>query len=590
MQALTWIGVCLADALHYAHERGLLHLDLKPSNVLLAADGQPMLLDFHLAREPLRPDALGSSWLGGTTGYMSPEQAAGLHAIQQGRPLPRAIDGRSDIYSLGTVLYEALGGSLPVPGEKPRPLSQGNAQVSPGLADIVSKCLADDPAERYPDMAALAADLRRHLADLPLAGVRNRSLVERWRKWRRRRPQGIALAGMMLTALTAASAVGLGALSHWTQQIEQARTALHDSRVQQARGEWEGALRSLQRGQSMIQALPWRSDLALELDHVRQQAEQARINADRAEAVRLLHQLANRIRFLHGGSAFPPSDLRRLATPCRDLWDRRDTIVERLAPAPSALDPAVRDDLLDVALFWADLQLRLAAPGEEEAGRRQARTVLAQTEALFGPSAVLEEERKRLGEPAATSSVPPPRTAWEHYALSRSLLRSGELERAAREAEQAVRLEPQGLWPNFYQGLCAYRQGRYADAVTAYSVCIGATSEAAGCFYNRALSFTALGRTDEALHDYDQALRLDPTLTDAVLNRGLLHYRARRSSAALLDLQRARELGADPAFVSFALSLVHGARGEAAAALADLGQALLVHPSSSSSREHLRAR
>jgi len=89
-------------------------------------------------------------------------------------------------------------------------------------------------------------------------------------------------------------------------------------------------------------------------------------------------------------------------------------------------------------------------------------------------------------------------------------------------------MQPQGLWPNFYQGLCAYRQGRYADAVTAYSVCIGATPQAAGYFYNRALAFVALGRNEDALRDYDQALRLDPTLALAALNRELLQNGAKR--------------------------------------------------------------
>ena len=81
-------------------------------------------------------------------------------------------------------------------------------------------------------------------------------------------------------------------------------------------------------------------------------------------------------------------------------------------------------------------------------------------------------------------SLPPPgrRTAWGHYALGRALLRAGDLEGAAAELERAVRLRPQGLWPNFYQGLCAYRRGRYADAALAYSVCVGAAPESAGCF------------------------------------------------------------------------------------------------------------
>src|SRR5262249_29706525 len=101
VHAVCRIGVCLADALQYAHERGLVHLDLKPSNVLLAADGQPMLLDFHLARGPIHPDERWPQWLGGTPGYASPEQQAALRAVEQGRKVPLPVDGRSDVYSLG---------------------------------------------------------------------------------------------------------------------------------------------------------------------------------------------------------------------------------------------------------------------------------------------------------------------------------------------------------------------------------------------------------------------------------------------------------------------------------------------------------
>src|SRR5205823_7771721 len=95
-QAVAWIGACLAEALAYAHERGLVHLDLKPSNILLAADGTPMLLDFHLARGPIAARAPAPAWLGGTPAYLSPEQRAAIEAVRQGRPVPQAVDGRSD--------------------------------------------------------------------------------------------------------------------------------------------------------------------------------------------------------------------------------------------------------------------------------------------------------------------------------------------------------------------------------------------------------------------------------------------------------------------------------------------------------------
>ena len=110
--------------------------------------------------------------LGGTTDYASPEQRAAMASIRQGRPIRVPVDGRSDIYSLGVLLYEALGGSRPGRGKAVArlPLDRLNPQVSAGLSDIIHKCLRSDPRDRYPNAAALAGDLRRHLNHLPLRG------------------------------------------------------------------------------------------------------------------------------------------------------------------------------------------------------------------------------------------------------------------------------------------------------------------------------------------------------------------------------------------------------------------------------------
>jgi serine/threonine protein kinase/tetratricopeptide (TPR) repeat protein len=522
VQAVCWIGACLADALQYAHERGLVHLDLKPSNVLLAADGQPMVLDFHLAHEPIQPGDEGAVWLGGTPGYMSPEQERALERIGRGRAPDRAVDGRSDLYSLGVVLYEALSGLLPSLDCKPGSLHRLNPQVSVGLADAINRCLAADPDKRYPQMTEFAADLRRHLADLPLAGVRNRSLRERWSKWQRRRPHGVALAGMMLAVLTAAVAVAVGATSYFGQRIELARTALRDGQEQMGHEQWDVAVRTLQNGLSEAGGIPGQGSLVQELNQRLEQAEQGRQTAERQDAARKLHSLADRMRFLYGTDSYPPEGLGGLESCCRKFWEERGHIADSLRPGDGApLEWTVRDDLLDLAIVWADLQVRLAPAVAKSQARRQALMVLAQAEDLFGPSPVLDEERKQYQPPeSAARPTPlsvPPRSAWEQYALGRSLLRSGDLTQAAIVLRQAVQSDPRGLWPNFYQGLCAYRQGNFADAVTAYSVCIGAAPDPAVCFFNRGRAYVALNLPELAIRDLTQALRHNPNYPEARL-------------------------------------------------------------------------
>src|SRR5207244_12129283 len=93
------------------------------------------------------------------------------------------------------------------------------------------------------------------------------------------------------------------------------------------------------------------------------------------------------------------------------------------------------------------------------------------------------------------------------------------------------------------QGICAYRLERYEDAVLAFTACAALAPEVAGCLYNRALAYQALGRSDRALHDYDAALQLDPQLGVAALNRGILHGREKRYAEACADLARALQSG-----------------------------------------------
>jgi serine/threonine protein kinase/Flp pilus assembly protein TadD len=580
VRAVSWMGACLADALQYTHEHGLVHLDLKPSNVLWAADGEPMLLDLHLARGPIPAQAAALEWVGGTVHYMAPEQRLAFEAVRRRRCAPLAVDGRADIYGLGMVLCEALGGALPPPGKTIVPwLKQRNSRVSMGLGDILSKCLSERADERYREAGELAADLRRHIADQPLVGVANRNIIERWQKWRRRKPYSLGLTALILSIV-----IGLGcAAGYIDRETRKARLALAQSRAHVERREYEAAAEVCQQGLTTVEHLPFQDRLVRELRTQLGLAEEAK------QALSL-HQLVERLRPWYGVEAQPSNWIRAVAAHASAIWQRRDEIVRGLSSSPER--EQVRRDLLDLAILWADLRVSSASANEARRARAEAIDVLAQAEALFGQSCVLDMERQThlaaLGR-SQQKLVPAssPRTSWEHYAVGRAYLRAGDLDAAAREFEQSLALEPQGLWPNYYQGASAYRRGKLQDAVLAFTACTVLAPDQAWCYYNRGLAHDRLGQSERALADYTRALELDGTLAQAALNRGMLQSRLHNYNEALQDLERALASGTNPIQVHCCRALVHWAQGDHRAAITSLSQALQPQPEYKPAAAHL---
>src|SRR5262245_41044689 len=309
---IAHLAVCLADALQFAHDRGLVHMDVKPSNILLTADGQPMLLDFHLARPPVSVNDPPPARLGGTPVYCAPEQGAALGAVRAGQQVRVAVDRRADVYALGVVLYEALAGQLPNPGV---PVFHHNSRVSVGLSDIVTRCLAPNPANRYAEAAALAADLRYHLAALPLRGVRNRSFAERWRKWRRRRPHMLGIITGLAMGLVA---IGVAA-GHIRHRRGMAQIALEEGSYELDRGRVAEARGAFRRGLAAAEGLPVGIDLEAALASGLRRADRAAVAAD-------LHAVAEGMRALSVADTIPRGDRDAANRLGRQLWDRRDEL------------------------------------------------------------------------------------------------------------------------------------------------------------------------------------------------------------------------------------------------------------------------
>jgi serine/threonine-protein kinase len=206
----------VSQAVQYAHQRGVIHRDLKPSNIIVTADGQPHVLDFGLAKTVLDGDkgmtVSIDGQVTGTPAYMSPEQAAG-HID--------AIDTRTDVYSLGAILYHVLTGRWPcdlsgsyydvlknIQEEDPVLPSKIIPHFDADIEAILLKGLAKDPNERYQSASELAHDMRCWLEGLPII-ARSVDTVYLLKKFISRHRTASIIAGLVLIIIFSMSFVGL---------------------------------------------------------------------------------------------------------------------------------------------------------------------------------------------------------------------------------------------------------------------------------------------------------------------------------------------------------------------------------------------
>ena len=198
-RAVTRLGIQAAEALHAAHENGIVHRDIKPSNLLLDGNGKLWVTDFGLARRQTDANLTRTGDLVGTVRYMSPEQALGQAAL---------VDHRTDIYSLAVTLYELLTLEPAFPGDagpvlirhierdEPRPLRQLQPKIPLDLQTVVLKGMAKRREDRYATAQEFADDLQRVLEGKATV-ARPPSLLDRTARWAQRHREVVAVAGMV---------------------------------------------------------------------------------------------------------------------------------------------------------------------------------------------------------------------------------------------------------------------------------------------------------------------------------------------------------------------------------------------------------
>jgi hypothetical protein len=230
------LGIQIAEALEYAHSLGVVHRDVKPSNLLLDEQGKVWVADLGLAQIDSEASLAMTGDVLGTIRYMSPEQAMGRRGM---------ADPRTDIYSLGVTLYELLTFRpafssadrsvllRQVLQEEPPPPRSLNSAIPRDLETIVLKAIAKERQARYDSAQDLADDLRRFLADQPIRAKRP-TLLERASKWTQRH-RGVVAAVLLLTTAVLAVSTLLVGQAYEEQQLAARREAAQRARADHAR-------------------------------------------------------------------------------------------------------------------------------------------------------------------------------------------------------------------------------------------------------------------------------------------------------------------------------------------------------------------
>jgi tetratricopeptide (TPR) repeat protein len=563
VQAVLWIGARLADGLAHAHQRGILHRDLKPANVLLTDDGQPMLLDFNLSEDTKGRSSVSTAQIGGTLPYMAPEH---LNAFQGGL---QPVDARSDLYSLGVILYELLTGRHPfalhqgpvkdvlasmlTDRRQPAPdVRRWNKAVSPAVASILRRCLEPDPARRYPSAPALREDLQRHLDDQPLKHAPE-PLRERARKWLRRHPRLTSSTTVALVAACLLLVLGSLALLRFRQQQDR------------------------QRGLERMGAVDTRNWLRGQMAAIRYQLSSPLVEPPlRREADDLARQALERFGVLDAPSWQDAAAFRSL--PAEDQVVVREDLHELLLlrtryasqEASAQADPARKREQLDVAFrhlataeafYPSDVQPRALWLQRSRLARLDGR----------------EADAQALWEQATQTPLRSIRDAY--FWMTEAYLFRGQFRPALPLLNGLKQQESRNSTYWLLLADCYARLGQAAEAIYCYNQALFLEPEAFWAYFNRGALQLQRGKYQEAADDYDQVLRLRPGLLEANIKRAQARMGLKKYEEAIADLTYALDNGAPYTLLYFLRANAYEKVGKPAEARRDREEWLRREPS-----------
>lgn len=585
-------------AVQHAHQKGVIHRDIKPSNVLVAdIDGVavPKVIDFGVAKavgHKLVDETVYTqfSQMVGTPLYMSPEQA-NMGVLD--------IDTRSDVYSLGVLLYELLTGETPVDretlkkvgfdefrriireDEPPRPsamVSTLHAQALSTVAAhrhadsrkfgdslrgeldwIVMKALEKDRDRRYESASAFAADVERHLCNEPIEACPP-STVYRVKKFARRNKGRLLAttigAALLLIALTAGVSAKLksdGLARQLTADVEQsvaaARAAIETGDLAVARqriGEANGRLISA--GKELPELTAAVEQLSVEIDDRREQ--QQRLLKFEELARDIMGKMFKGMKL--GGEKQAAQALDLYGVLSDDHWlDRL-----RASYLSEQQQSMVRQTAYETLLVLADFGVRWGTKREKVKGTTASLQYLEQAEAFHPPTRAfywvrsecqkllnnLEEAERDLKLFQSTAAT----TAFDYFLPGHTAGWNGDLKEAIRSYEAALRIQPDHFNSLFFLAMRLYKVGRTAEATQIWRACLALRPDDIATLINRAILLSEQGEFEEALESINKAIELNSksNINSAweFAARASVLKEMGRYEEALIDLTRAVRL------------------------------------------------
>jgi len=612
----------VALALDHAHEKGVIHRDVKPANVMIDEQGRPRLMDFGLARRATPDEAMTKTGdVLGTPAYMAPEQARGDVEAQ---------GPRTDVYGLGGLLYRALSGRAPfeapsiqllsvkVLTEDPPALRKINPGIHVDLETITLRCLAKEPERRYGSAREVALELGRFLENEPIE-ARAPGAATRLLLYARRNKKLTWALGALVLSLGALAAfvghslarearrkrvqelVGAAHVERQTKQLQaalehlnealaldpQSRVAWSDrASVREDLGDVRGGLDDLEHGLALDpdNAEIWRTRGRIRYAHGDPRgaiADATRV-LQRNPRDALAYEDRARARMLDDpkGAIDDLTHLLELAPERGDSWALRG----RIRRDQGDLDGAIQDFTKAVELSpkeadgWAGRAEARRAKGDL-AGYREDVMKLREINSGGGSSGV---DTVRPGAPRRHGVGQQLSESDHHVQLGIDRFQAHDVAAARDEFMKALELDPKNVDALVNLGAISYRQGAIAAARDAFDKALVVDPSNANAWAGRAAARLAEGDTDEAIADFTKAVDLDAAQPAYWMNRAEARKRKGDLRGAEDDATRALELDPELADAWLSRGDTRSRRGDRAGAIKDLEKFLGLAPDSPS--------